>query len=66
MKIMERIQIIFRAAFSRNVIIIYDIKIRIEGSKYKVITKTQRHTSFTVYDDIEAIEDSLHKVLNKV
>ena len=65
MKIHERISIVFRAAFSRNVILIYDIKQRVGGGKYIIITKTQRHTNLTVYDDIEAIEDSLNKVINK-
>jgi len=65
MKIHERISIVFRAMFSRNVILIYDIKQRIVGGKYIIITKTQRHTNLTVYDDIEAIEDSLNKVINK-
>jgi hypothetical protein len=65
LKIFERISIVFRALFSNNVILIYDIKQRIEGGKYRIITKTQRHTNLTVYEDIEAIEDSLNKVVNK-
>ena len=63
---MERISIVFRSMFSKNVILIYDIKLRVGDGKYKVITKTQRHTNLTVYEDIEALEDSLQKVLNKV
>ena len=65
MKIHERISIVFRAMFSRNVILIYDIKQRVRDGKLIMISKTQRHTSFTVFDDREAIEDSLDKVVNK-
>lgn len=66
MQIMERIAIVFKAMFSRNIILIYDIKQRIESGKLKIISKTQRHTNLTKYEDVEAIENSLEKVKNKI
>jgi len=57
--------VIWRAAFSNNIILVYDIKQRIEGDKYKMITKVQRHTNFTAYEDIEAIEECVNKVKRK-
>ncbi len=65
MKLFERIEIVFKATFSKNVILIYDIKQRIAGSKLKMISKTQRHTNFTKFEDIEAMENGIEKVIKK-
>ena len=65
MKLFERISIVFRAMFSKNVILFYDIKQRIEGGKLRMISKAQRHTNFTKYEDVEAIQNIVDKIIKK-
>jgi hypothetical protein len=65
MKLFERISIVFRAMFSRNIILIYDIKQQIKGGKLNMISKTQRHTNFSKFEDIEVIENTIEKIIKK-
>ena len=51
--------------FSKNVILFYDIKQRIEGGKLRMISKAQRHTNFTKYEDVEAIQNIVDKIIKK-